>query len=470
VLDSIIPLRGLSRKAPRLYLPENLPDYFDERSQMVVSSLYLRKHIFKDRNPDRYWSVSSDWLISMVGKLHRRRVLDGLIGNGVIECDGIAERGVKCYGYRLTYEHQNAHWQSRLLRHPELIRNVENRRLANFRSITHPVHQTLVEHLRDRAELVGYPGVLDVPAQCLVDREIFFRVDPHTGRVYSGYANLPNVYRQYVNLDGKPAYAVDIRNSQPTLLAYALLEWMGGISEREVGSRKGRENPNKTPEHGNRWYSCLNDFKDCCLSGTIYEVLRDRANAIAATRRRPTVYDRDRVKGRFFGSFFGLPCDQASSAVGQAFRSLWPVSYEVLARWKVAAHEGGHPVPWGAPAIAAQRIEAEIVVEGAAARFLTEFPQAPCLTQHDCIITTADYVGEAQRILVREFRERYGATVPTKVSLWYDEERAARWLAEKAAEKDKPVRKPQPRKSGELTQRELLRSRFDRWAASRTWE
>ena len=143
----------------------------------------------------------------------------------------------------------------------------------------------------------------------------------------------------------------------------------------------------------------MSDMQKACAAGRVYEALSAE-----------TGYPRDEQKKKLLAILYGNPRDWGTKT-GAAVERLWPgVLDRIRARFD--------PDEPNAMARAIQRLEVEVMIDTAAARFLAEYPDVPLLTVHDCLVVPAPYVDAAEKILRAAWRDRCGLVPTLKREPW----------------------------------------------------
>jgi hypothetical protein len=87
--------------------------------------------------------------------------------------------------------------------------------------------------------------------------------------------------------------------------------------------------------------------------------------------------------------------------VGRAFRAEYPAVWDAIRRFY---YDHGH----GELPRRMQTVESYVCVWRACSRIVAEYPDAPLLTLHDCLLSDAGHVGAFAEILAGEYRAVFG--------------------------------------------------------------
>ncbi len=191
--------------------------------------------------------------------------------------------------------------------------------------------------------------------------QLWFTVDDTAGRAHHNFSNLAADLRQFVTIQGEVLHQVDIASSQPWLLH---LQLRGSISN-EVEQQ---------------------DMERLLLSGRFYEAFG-------------TVHmKRKDIKEKFFQMLFGQI--NISSTIAKTFRKRFP-SY-------ARAMDEAKRDDYKQVAILLQRAEVEVVFDAVTRFVAMAGTNAPVLTVHDSLATTAKNIHTARDALAEAFKSRYG--------------------------------------------------------------
>jgi hypothetical protein len=420
------------RNAIRCYLPQNYdPDSIPERwrdySAWVVGRIY-RDCQFR-ASADGLDSFTPLWSVRLKETLPRKEycaILKDLIDRGIIEenksyCAGRGSHRGWSKSYRLSRPLRDAPHQSHWLTHPELVRKLHRQRERDDRKYD---GNEVYRHLRANVQCLevapGSPTKESFSLNYIADRESYYTVCGQ-GRVHTPLTNMGRRFRKYLRAGGLPLVQTDIVNSQPLLLGLTLLRSEALLNDpgfreysamtREqwqiTGTAEQKGETNTNPDVGIYSYTRPSDrngdiqrYVECCRVGQIYERLQDL-----------TGYTRDRVKSLYMAVIYGHPND-GDTVVGRAVRQLFPGCWNAIVGLKGDNH----------PALAKlmQTVESYVVIGRVCRRILEEYPTAPLLTLHDSLVTTPEYIGRFECILLEEFKIVFDVEPLTKQKLFLD--------------------------------------------------
>jgi len=390
---------------------DDLPEF------VPLKAAYLRELIGRFPDPQRYIKVR-----------------EALLSLGIIETDGWYEEGKKSLGFRAT---SNCLWVRTCLEHRENEDRVRAVRATLTPRLRKPHHVKLKQHLdlldldyEGAMRLMNCPpcsGSLSLPSagqtsvlptitnlgeltpgqrlnyqlslERIRNKEWTVKVD-RQGRVHTNLTNLKSEFRRFLSVKGKHLIALDLRNSQPLLFSLLLKNCFSSppssLSLYDV--RASWESDEKAYKLRRKvGFQCLptddaKTFIELCERGTFYEWVMSHL--------RVPQEQRDTFKPHFFGRIFyskrkGLNREQ------KIFQSLFPTPWKLLRHLKRVD-------PRNAP-LELQRLEAEIIIDGATAEVFRRLPEAPVFTIHDAILTTDDWINHVE-VIWRDQFARYGIT------------------------------------------------------------
>jgi hypothetical protein len=423
----------------RAYLPADLdldphmPSKWHPYAKWVVSGLYLRHHVEAQVEMDDFRPTHSKLLKRILPERDYAKIMGALVAGHVIEQDTDYKyrAGFRSQAYRLAAESREGRFRSETLTHRELVPKVHRYRADKAALVTAEVHRRLREHLTRLRVTDDYP-VVSLPLTCIRDGELFFTVDP-MGRVHTPITNLGRGLRQFVRYGDHRLEQVDVSNSQALLLALtirgggelpgpdyqAYAAWLRDMKTRWFRTKTAKIPYLPPPEPTNRTgfpsangplpyvstytASSHDDFavmRDRCLAGEFFETLLDRVLADPA-RDQAAAWTRRRVKDEFWVVAYAHPAQAARTDVGRAFRSEYPDVWAAITRFYFDHGHGELPRRM-------QTVESYVCVWRACSRIIAEFPDAPLLTLHDCLLSDAGHVGAFAEVLADEYRAVFG--------------------------------------------------------------
>lgn len=400
------PVRVAKQRSIYVHLPESLdlgqfvPAKLVQHAELVTGAIVYQRFAHHAAPAD-FVPFSYDFSRLILPDRTRRPVLLGLTGNPpVLECDGYYRYGPdggKAYCFRLAPPYRDLPLKKRPITHPELIKKMRISHDAERSSVKHPTHKAL-RRWHDRVEVLptAIYGV-DVPLDLMIDGERRFKVCP-MGRVHTNVVNLSREHRHNIRLAGQELWSVDISNSQPLILSLFLLRsHRGSLSPTGKAEGEGREeNPPSVTHYDDL---CLNEFRNHCLDGTIY----DRISAV-------TGLSRDETKKRFLAVIYGR-AEHMRTTTGEAVRNLYPSVHDACERFSL-----NHGNDWLARQM--QRLESDVMILGVAGRIIREHPRVPALTVHDSILVPEQHIELVREVIADEWLAAFGIVPRTKVSHW----------------------------------------------------
>jgi hypothetical protein len=254
-----------------------------------------------------------------------------------VECDGFYEKGSKSFSYRLCPE-----LADRIFRLTKRTSRTIINHLRKIQAPRSPVVRWLATNLKRLAAIV--PPDLSaedrLALQAINDGAIVWNPEDEFGRrFHSNLTNLRSELRQYLRVDGKPLYQVDIKNSQP-LFAVAVLE--------------------------SRGVKC-DQYKDVCQSGRLYEHLGALAGLSRADAKHQVISS----------VFFGRNDSHSRSrrVLAREFPAVWAGIQAIKA------------ADYTELAKLLQRAESDFIIRRVCNRLRKDHPKMFVATIHDSILT-----------------------------------------------------------------------------------
>ena len=330
-------------------------------------------------------SIHSKVLQSEVGR-HYRDVIDELVTMGFVESQGSWQQGHRANGYRLTEkfrdgEHEVSE-QSRGVPAKTRIRIDDTdttalNLVAMFDKVMIPA----------RVQTAGWNG----SALARIRRGQFFATRGTHGRLFTTFSNLCKVVRKELRtVDGERLIEVDVSCCQPLLLWH--------LAFRASGS------------------PCADTFcpqyRTLCETGQLYDSLLELCQAESQKPPKPDrpvvnwPSDKGELKEAFLSTLFTYKRSMQRSAVYKVFARAFPE----IARYLIASKKKNYrQTSWDC-----QKLESQLVIDGACTSVLTNYPEAVLLTVHDAVLVPQTLVGVVVSAILEEFRS-IGVTPTLKI-------------------------------------------------------
>ena len=252
------------------------------------------------------------------------------------------------------------------------------------------------------------------------DRE--YKVDRY-GRRHTNLTSLNSRLRTSLRWKGQSLQEVDIRTSQPVILATALrlassVEWCSKMSkwlrvfskyaERDqamAGACMWTEKMQSECQQGLKtaktlrdvsrmvvgWRAGVGKFEKSVCNGTLYDEMYFAVHGVPLPEEK-----RRSFKEVFFEKVFYGQAKEPSE-VKKAFQKAFPEVFSIIQKLKEPC--------WRAFPCLMQKIESVFVIERAAKRFLEERPGQPILTIHDSFMVLPADADFAERCIIEAFQE-----------------------------------------------------------------
>jgi hypothetical protein len=239
-------------------------------------------------------------------------------------------------------------------------------------------------------KLLKRPKATAILLECVKGKTPFMSVSKNTGRLFTAFCSLPEIYRRRILLNGLPTTALDVKNCQPFL---CLAFYDDQSAERQR-------------------------FRDLVCGTGFYEHFMNKL-AIPNTPQNRTEF-----KVKVFEQILFGKCTNpvlANMRLWIAFEEEFPELAAFILNHR-RKHDGLKKKPHSAftkeeeafkfalPTIL-QRMESEIVLEGLCGELAREQePRIPVITVHDEVIVPCEHAADVKARLERIFLERFGAS------------------------------------------------------------
>lgn len=208
----------------------------------------------------------------------------------------------------------------------------------------------------------------------IINRDFYGKRNKTNFRIDTNLTNLNKIFFDFkcIKLEGEPLVEIDLRNSQPTLLAYLLSNPM---IIKEFKRLKGVSIP---VIDNNR---DVNSFLYLAQSGTLYDYIASR-----------TGIKRETAKKTFLKIMFSKP--GWNSEIKSRIAQLFPTIIEWMDNFKRA--QGDHKIL----ALVLQKIESEIFIDKIYRKLRLE--RYTVYTKHDCILCKESEYDDVKKIVSQE--------------------------------------------------------------------
>ena len=450
---------------PKTALPPDLQKHADSARYFLHRIIW--GNVQKARTLEGYVPLKFDYLKDVIPSRALKPLKTALIDNGVIECDGYYQEGVKSLGFRLTPEYRAARI-TRIALAGKTATKLATVRRAEAKKLRLPVHRYLRNHLNQLeidlplalSLLRDHPhfDMVKIPVEQIALKELSPSVC-RFGRFHSALTRCPKKVRRALHVQGERLVGIDIANSQPLFLGLILINFRryGRKCFAFVSFTNTSSNPYKTIEElisdtvlpfpeqeifpssstspiptasittrkaRSKEKESLNDRGFTTQTIAPKQKLVNKGNLKADEREyvqlcesgqlyetlmeAMEVMSRRWIKEQFFGVIYGK--NQVQSELKTRFRELFPNVAAVIQELKRKDYRF-------LPCLM-QNLESHFIINMVCGRLMTELPQAPVFTIHDSILTTRRYVDRVEATLREEFT-RLGLS-PTLHSECYD--------------------------------------------------
>ncbi len=395
---------------PELFDPANhLPPAL--RSQWDWARLLLdiieRRHLALDCIDSDFVCLHSKILENHLPKNVYYPVRSALVHEGVIEVNHSYAVGDHSKGFRLREPFASMRRAKVMIRNPSVAKKLTKNKAEFQVVLTCPEHERLF-HWLNQVQLANQSASAflnglslegrqrtrrELDLLRLVDRDFYF-VSDISGRVHNNIVNLASEFRQFLSINDSSLVCLDIANSQPLFLSIYLLNDLYSCSP--LSSLFCLHNvPEKLRD---RVYSHLmesrhglpqdvQDYVKLTGQGRLYDYLMEKMGVKYKNRQV--------FKRRFFEQVFYCKPSEYKAQMREAFKSLFPNVQKAIEDLKAQDYKN-------AP-LTLQRREAQFIIHGVCRRMFEESPEAPVLTIHDSLLTTADWMCQVEEIMNEEF-------------------------------------------------------------------
>jgi hypothetical protein len=415
-------------------LPGDLRKHRDILAYLVYRTTASPVFNSRDWHERNGWTpIRREDLVFLFGRgSYATRAVKWLIDERIWECDGKWVVGEKAMWYRLMDQHaKGSTVRAPIVKSRSAARIMRLEGKSIDRTDWLPVHFALQRWLRELE--IDYAQALDWVDRQTGRREFFARLAVEAisdrnfrlkvcqfGRVHSNVSNLASTLRRCLRWRGEPLVEIDVRNTQPLLIAHLALRaatgeltiedqrLMGRSHDAKRGEGRGSEassgkhNPYVGTFFGQPKLLCVKDTHgvpddlidliSLCERGQFYEEM-------AAEVWKDDGLNRDSIKGISVWLLFDHT--MPTLPYWRELEGKFPTFAKHIAALKA--------LDYRTTACAAQRFESLIMIRGACAELMYDHPQVPIWTVHDSIMTTREHLDTARAVILAEFG-RYGIT------------------------------------------------------------
>ncbi|UOG76765.1 hypothetical protein MTX78_09220 [Hymenobacter tibetensis] len=366
--------------------------------------------VFDRQTDDGYANLSSVTLREFLGKRYADRIVKELLAWGVIECDGKAAEGYKCYGYRIhpshisktvlvkvrnekmvrklriqraTYQQQHQHdprWKNLTqltIRYQDALAHIDTKRETAL-AVTQP------DQYAERKEIEDlYTMELESIRKLSVGDFFLEQPDP-ASRVYTNLSNLSTDLRQFLvfRKTKNTLVNLDIANSQPYLFSLLLMQHY----------------------HSQDIPADVQKYIELTSAGRFYEFLMEALNVPLSERKA--------FKPDFFGKVFYCSSYYSKrTPEGKYFQEAFPNVGVVVDYYKELGKQHYEKKAYKHLSITMQRQEAQIILRTIG----TDLQKKKIWysTIHDSVVVLEEHAETVKTLILDAFRAAVG--VPPKV-------------------------------------------------------
>jgi hypothetical protein len=372
---------------PKSFDPlEFLSNPMDADVARYLISTIVRKLAYRIVDPWKWVRLHSDILHRVMGRRYAAIIRD--LEKGVIETAPYYA-GVKAKGYRLAKSYLSDRHIRRPATDPCLIDRIERERAKQSeqekRESWKPIHSVLRLEQQHVTITEGAENVLDqLPSHTRLCQDVLVgnlrrRRLPFTvcstGRVFNAVTGLKRELRNHLRIDDRQLGSLDIRASQPSLLALAL-----GQGRTDTGHPLTYMSNTLLPRERGK-IDC-DEYVNLALSGGLYEHLMSLTGMDRAIVKERFIIDVLAKKGWY------------KSEVERVFREEFPDVHAVIRHINRDDH--------GTLIRFLQRMESWLVIEKVSPRLVG---RTPFVTLHDAIFAPQETLDEVDNAFQQTFAE-----------------------------------------------------------------
>ncbi len=377
---------------PREFLKGRLTKRLDDARYLI--SLILWKMATGRTDERGRVPLMAKYLEQVMAKDDCYRVMDRLLDEGIIHRDYYIQ-GERSYSYWLGNQFRDV----RHVRVTPTDKRLSNRLHSFFerQKAEHELRMLPVHHhLRQQqfrlgidmqqAEMVIGEMPIEknaydcqaIVARNLAGRRFLFKVGKY-GRISNNICNMSRLLRRALRHNGNPLFTLDIKNSQPALLATMIDATATGRTARR------REQPLYDPESqqgqatpdGSRY--CELAYCELAYSGRLYDFIQEELNCMS----------RDEIKRRFLCDVLAKrkansQGDEYPSVIESWFSKVFPAIYSFIRRINRSGWEHANLIRM------LQQAEADLVIGTVCETLRVKCPTTFVVTLHDSVYSTEE--------------------------------------------------------------------------------
>jgi len=307
-----------------------------------------------------------------------------LIQAGIVDRVGGYTVGEQSYKYKISDKYKSKPVAVPLT-DAKLLRRIENTHTSK-RTTKHPEQNKFIRKIKIDPEALDYIERFSDPEQYAAAKrsvvkimngghDIFYTVDPTSGRYHSNLTNMPSGLRKFITIDGQHLTNVDVKNSQPyisTILLTSPAKVAPFVNDDNFAMFAETLEPLST-EDVRRFIYLVN-------TGGIYEYLQKEfeARGITSTRKE--------IKKMFLTIMFAH--NEVINKGRRIFAELFPAVAERFAEIRGDVKSKSSFRNFKRFAILLQAIEAHLILGKVLPRIQDEKPGTIAVTIHDSVCTS----------------------------------------------------------------------------------
>jgi len=377
-----------------------------KKSYLLEILTLISLHIHKDKGET---PLKMQYLCKLIWNAGRD-YLPFLINWGVIKRSTNYKPGVFSYSYSFTSEYQSK-YQAFPVTDNFLIRRLEKINLKHNVTHKYPGQNKFIrkitidpkafDFIQSIEDMKKYNHALSAILK-IYHGDIFYTIDPTSGRYHSNLTNLPSSLRQFIRIEGKRLSNIDVKNSQPYFFSLLLTD-PGKVAHLAKNEKFSLLVKSLQPIHSldvTMWFFLV---KSGNLYRFFWEKLRERE-----LMKSYSIYDevtKKKVKEKLFVIFYGRT--KLWSPVHQCFYDTFPNVYERIVCLK-GFDKGNKFKSFKRLAILLQTIESHVILNIILPKINKKHPETIAVTIHDSIMTSTDDINRVRNIMDQELTKFVG--------------------------------------------------------------
>lgn len=378
----------LNNKLDRILGKLNFKKNF--KSHLLYIIFHIRTYPFKHRNYEDgdFIPIKLEYLRNLISYDYSSKFLKLLVEEGVLDCDGVYEIGLKSKGYRITEKYRKGRFYLDEMTDSELSNKIKNKlgiitdeilnRKDAYSYVTKCMQSLEMDYDKANIILKSTPVNLRKKSKMMIDifDTKFATIDDTANRLHNNLTNLSTLLRSTLFIKGKTLIQCDLKNSQPLLFRVYLNKYPY-IPKEE-----------------------LDKYLDVVCNIGFYEFFANKLNITLTEKNRMA------FKKKIFGGVLFDKNRKKLSKYEKVFEKEFPIIFHCMRDMK---SENYKDIP-----IALQKIESQYIFH-CVDKLSKENEGIELLTIHDSIATTEGKEQIVYDLMISEFQKMFDITPKIKI-------------------------------------------------------